>query len=127
MNSSNQPEQGHKNLALWITTIVEALMIVVMGAYNIYEVRRNSELVQSKIRGLSEYSARQGEKIDRMTTAIELYVGKKFAVKEEDSTKQPAADKKIERAIELLETLKKKDAQAQQDGPPGENQPIRSK
>jgi len=57
--------------ALWITVIVESLVILVGGAYNIYEVRRNSQLLQSKVNGLAEFSAAQGEKIDRMTSLIE--------------------------------------------------------
>ncbi len=34
--------------------------------------------MQEKVQQVAEYSLRQGEKLDRMTTALELYVGKKL-------------------------------------------------
>ena len=126
MNPSNQEEPGHKNLALWVTVIIEGLMIIAAGAYNIYEIRRSSELVQSKIQGLADYSARQGEKLDRMTTALEIYVGKKFTPDGPMTTNTPTTDQRIEKAIEFLETWKKKDGKAQPDGAANGSQPIRS-
>ena len=106
------PESSHanKNVGLWITVIVEALVIVAVGAYNIYEIRRNSELVQSKIEKLSQFSARQGEKLDRMVTGLELYVGRKFQHAESPSTNSVATEQRIDKAIEFLESLKKKPA-----------------
>ena len=113
MKSSAEAGTGHTNLALWITVIVEGLMIIAVGAYNIYEIRRGSELVQAKIEGLAKYSARQGEKIDRMVTALEMYVGKKFTTEEATSTNMTATDQRIEKAIEFLEAWKKKDGKTQ--------------
>jgi hypothetical protein len=114
MNPSNEAEPRHKNLALWITVMIEGVMILAVGAYNIYEIRRSSDLVQNKIQGLAEYSARQGEKLDRMTTALEIYVGKRFTADKPMTTNTPATDQRIEKAIEFLETWKKKDGKAQQ-------------
>src|SRR5687767_7990784 len=99
MNASDHAESGHKNRALWVTVIVEGLMIIAVGAYNIYELRRSSELLQNKIQRLADYSARQGEKIDRMMTALELYVGKKFTTNEPGADAS-TADQRIEKAIE---------------------------
>jgi hypothetical protein len=62
---------NHSNAALWVTVIVEALMIIAIGSYQIYEIRRQS-------RALAEFSAGQGEKIDRMISTLELYLGKKL-------------------------------------------------
>ena len=124
MNSSDEAGTGQKNLALWVTVIVEGLMIIAVGAYNIYEIRRGSELVQGKIEGLAKYSARQGEKIDRMVTALEMYVGKKFTTDEATSTNMTAADQRIEKAIEFLEAWKKKDGKTQ-DSAANASQPIR--
>ncbi len=87
-------------------------MIIAVGAYNIYEIRRSSELVQHKIQGLAEYSARQGEKVDRMLTALDLYVGKKFTTEGPVTTNTATTDQRIAKAIEFLETWKK-DAKAQ--------------
>jgi hypothetical protein len=108
MNSTEEPAPKYKNLGLWITVILEGLVIIAVGAYNIYEIRRNSELVQSKIEGLSRFSARQGEKLDRMVTTIELYVGKKFATDETSAINGVAAEQRIEKAIEFLNTMKKR-------------------
>lgn len=47
-------EKGRGNSALWATVIIEGIMIVAVGIYNIYEVRRGSELVQEKIEGLAQ-------------------------------------------------------------------------
>ena len=123
MNPPDQTEPGHKNLALWVTVIIEGLMIIAVGAYNIYEIRRSSELVQSKIQGLAEYSARQGQKVDRMMTALELYVGKKFTTDGPVTTNTPTTDQRIEKTIEFLETWRKKDPKAP-DGAANGSQPI---
>ena len=71
MPSKTSGSDSASSRALWITVVVESLVILVGGAYNIYEVRRNSQLLQSKVNGLAEFSAVQGEKIDRMTSLIE--------------------------------------------------------
>lgn len=76
MSNSSSEASGSKLLALWITVVVEGLVIIAVGAYNMYEVRRTSEKVQNKIEALSAFSARQGEKIDRLTAALEVYAGK---------------------------------------------------
>ena len=125
MNSSDQTEAGHKNLALWVTVIIEGLLIIAVGAYNIYEIRRTSELVQGKIQGLAEYSARQGEKVDRMVTTLELYVGKKFTTDGLTATNSPATNQQIKKVIDALETLKKKDGKAQQAAPANASEPRR--
>src|SRR5688572_28016297 len=113
---SEQPETDHKNRGLWITVIVEVIMIVAIGAYNIYEIRRSSELVQKKIQGLADFSARQGEKLDRMTTALEIYVGKKFSTTNLTGTNTASADQRIDKAIEFLEAWKKKEREAVTNG-----------
>ena len=123
--NSQQTEPGQKNTALWVTVIIEAIMIVAIGAYNIYEIRRSSELVQKKIQGLADYSARQGEKLDRMTTALELYVGKRFSIDDSTGTNTVATDQRIEKAIEFLEAWKK-NGRAQPGGAANGSQPIRS-
>ncbi len=107
MNSTDQKEAAHKTLALWITVIIEGLMLIAVGLYNIYEIRRNSELVQSKIEGLAHYSARQGEKIDRMLTGLEAYVGYKFSTNAPAGTNDSALNQRIGRAIEFLERSKR--------------------
>jgi hypothetical protein len=76
MSNSSSEASGSKFLALWITVVVEGLVIIAVGVYNIYEIRRTSEKVQSKIEALSAFGARQGEKIDRLTAALEIYAGK---------------------------------------------------
>lgn len=114
MNSSSQAEPGHQNRALWVTVIIEGFMIIAVGAYNIYEIRRTSELMQDKIQALADYSARQGEKVDRMTTALELYVGKKLTDSPE-TAKTGATDERINKAIEFLEAWKQKNGNAQFD------------
>jgi hypothetical protein len=105
--SNSHPNQA----ALWITVVVEALMIVAAGAYNIYEVRRQSALVQGKIEGLSEFSAQQGRKIDRMTTALETYVGQKLDVDAAPQPPSPETKQRIDQAIEFLEGLKQRGAE----------------
>lgn len=112
MTASSETEPGRKNLALWVTVIIEGLIIIAVGAYNIYEIRRSSELVQDKIQSLAEYSARQGEKVDRMLTALELYVGRKFTTDGPVTTNSAGSDQRIEKAIEFLEAWKK-DTKAQ--------------
>jgi hypothetical protein len=94
-------DQKQNNTALWITIALEAVMIVAGGVYNIYEIRRQSALVQAKIERLSEFSAQQGAKVDRMTTAVETYVGKKL----DPAAAQPIsvdAQNGFDRAIEFL-------------------------
>ena len=115
MNSPEKTESKQKNLGLWITVIVEAIMLVAVGMYNIYEIRRSSELVQKQIQGLANYSARQGEKLDRMITALELYVGKRFSTNNLTATNSAAADQRLEKAIEFLEAWKNK-GKPQPDG-----------
>lgn len=117
MNSSGQEELRHKNIALWATVVIEGLVIIVIGAYNIYEIRRSSNLVQSKIQGLAEYSEHQGEKVDRMMTALELYVGNKLSAEAQTATNSATTDQRIEKAIEFLEAWKKKNGEIQPDGP----------
>ena len=103
MRTESRSGTSRQLVALWVTVVVESIMIVASYAYNIYEVRRNSELVQSKVNGLAEYSSRQGEKIDRMTTALELYVGEKLKLPEDD----PAdGDPRIEKAKAFLDKLR---------------------
>jgi hypothetical protein len=113
MNSSAEAAPNQKNGALWTTVIVEAVVIVAIGAYNLYEIRRTSELLQDKIQGLANYSARQGEKLDRMTTALELYVGKSFSTNDATLTNSATADQRIEKAIKFLEAWKAKDEKVQ--------------
>ena len=112
-----EPASAQNNRLLWVTVLVEALVIVAIGAYNIYEIRRRSELVQSKIQGLADYSARQGEKLDHMITAFELYVGKRFATNGPVATNTAATEQRIEKAIEFLETLKGKEKATNQTIP----------
>ncbi len=89
-------------------------MIVAGGAYNIYEVRRNSQLVQSKIQGLSEFSAHQGAKVDRMLTAFESYFGKKITPEEVATKHVPAVTgERLDKAISRLEALKTKKAESE--------------
>jgi len=113
MSEFQPPESRQKILALWIAVIVEAFMIIAMGSYNIYEVRRTSQLVQNKIEGLAEYSAHQGEKLDRMMTALELYVGKKIATEDKPSPQDRTVDERIQQAIDFLENWKKKGESAE--------------
>lgn len=103
---ANEADAANKNLALWVTVIVEAIMILAVGAYNVYEVRRNSALVQEKIEGLAAYSSRQGEKLDRMTTALELFVGEKLSTEKDGMADDDAADATIEKAKAFLRAWK---------------------
>jgi hypothetical protein len=111
MKSSESGESSHSLLALWVVAGVEALMILAGTAYNAYEVRRNSELVQRKLEGLTQYTTAQGQKLDRMTTALEVYLGKKFSPEEKAAVTpagEPAASgERIDKAIQFLEGLKK--------------------
>jgi hypothetical protein len=99
-------EQPHKILGLWVTVIIEGIMIIALAAYNIYEVRRTSELVQTKIEGLSDFSARQGEKLDRMLTAFELYLDAKLSTDEATGSNK-GADQRVDKAIEFLKSFNK--------------------
>ena len=107
MNLSEEGER--KDKALWIVTAVEAVMIVAIGAYSIYETRRTRELLREKIQSVADYSARQGEKLDRMTTALEIYVGKSFSTNDVSLTNSAPPDQRIEKAIQFLEAWKAKD------------------
>lgn len=86
-------------------------MIIAGTAYSAYEIRRNSELVQTKLEGVAQFSKAQGQKLDRMTTALELYLGKKFS-SEGETVAEPAVQseargERIDKAIQFLEGLKK--------------------
>lgn len=113
MNGEQVSEKRHQIAALWVGLIIESLVLIAMQGYNMYEIRRNSELLQSKINGLAEYSSRQGEKIDRMTTALEMYVGKKLKV-EEDLDLAPESEKRIEKAKVFLQKFHENHDEAEQ-------------
>lgn len=111
MNLSSAPAPKSNNYGLWITVIVECLIIIAVGAYNIYEIRRHSQLLETKIQKLSEFSARQGEKVDRMTTALELHFGKRFNPAIPAMTNSLITEERVNQTIEFLEALKKKEGQ----------------
>ena len=79
MTSQIAAEQSAKIKALWLTVIVETAVLLIGCGYNIYEVRRTSTLLQAKLNSLAEFSAAQGEKLDRMTTLAETYLTDRIA------------------------------------------------
>ena len=94
-----------ENRGLWVTVIVEAIMIVAIGLYNMYEIRQVSDQVQEKIASLSEYSAEQGKKIDTILTALEMKYGEKAASVKPTTAVETGQDERVEKALEFLGKL----------------------
>jgi hypothetical protein len=108
MSSIPPPERDYKHLALLVTVVVETGMMIAVGAYNIYEVRRNSALVQAKIERVSEFSAQQGAKLDRLITGLETFTEAKLEAAKNAAATPLSQEQKMEKAGSLLEALKAK-------------------
>ena len=107
-----------ENRKLWITVIVEAVMIVLVGLYNMYEVRQVSDQVQGKIEALSAYSAEQGKKIDKILTSLEKKYGEDFAVEANDAASEATDNSRVIKALQFIDSLKAEPKNAQPDESP---------